>query len=543
MMHMNVTTALSQLTSLNSKFDSIFHQLESFFPQLIHGNDRTSFSQLKAAITSISNGILTDKASSTVSFGEKYAPIFDKLNEKINDLTSLDKMIAEIKEDSEQMELIALNAMVISVKSGEKGLAFSRITENLQRLSKDMFVYSDKLSEEEKHLLEQINQLKSIFSGIINSQKSIASKDTECAEVIRRMSMNVNPQISELSREVDSIYPTIEKTMAVINDKAKVQSDFNAASKSLTELDKYNAPAASSEEELDYICFSIKIYEKAYELLSRISSAFSMSCSTFAGNWAQVLEILEKADNLRMDFESRFLNNHAFGNDNIQKQVSSALEKYQHIISEFNNYHIVQKDLQATCQNITGRAKTIYSVFESLRPVMSRLHHVRILQQIEVSKNDAIKSVQDSVTDMDNLINSANKSLDAMEAILENFIKDTGTMLKNFTVSIENDNEEMFRIRNEKEVTLGDLENTKVLAEKATQDFAVFPDDFQKKCVIVQQNLQEFMRLNSELGSFQNEIDVEKNSLLSRRTALFNERGLQNWEIKNSKYLDSLAQI
>ena len=540
---MNVSTALSQLASINSKFESIFNQLESFFPQLIQRNERTTFSQLKSAISSINSGILSDKNNATVSFSEKYSPIFDKLNEKINDLGSLDKMIAEIKEDSEQMELIALNAMVISVKSGEKGLAFSRITENLQRLSKDMFVYSDKLSEEETHLLEQINLLKSIFSGIIESQKSIASKDMECAEVIQRMSTNISPQLSELSNVVDSIYPTIEKTMSVISDKATFEGDFHAVSKSLTELNKYNAPRSGSEEELDYLCFAISVYEKIYELLSRISSAISMKCATFAGNWSQVLEILEKGDNLRMDFESRFLNNHAFGNDNIQKQISSAFEKYQHIISEFNNYQSVQKDLQATCQNITTRAKAIYTVFESLRPVMSRLHHVRILQQIEVSKNDAIKSVQDSVTDMDNLINSANKSLDDMQAILESFIQDTGTMLKNFTIEIEKDNEGMFQIRNDKELLLGDLENARNLAESATQNFTVFPDDFQKKCVIVQQNLQEFMRFNAEVGSFQNEIEDEKNSLVSRRTSLLNERGLINWEIKSLAYLDSLAQI
>lgn len=543
---MNVTTALSQVNSISSKFESIFQQLDSFFPQLLAGSERTTLGQLKSAVESVSAAYASAKSRANegaANFSERYTPIFDKLNEKITDLGSLDKMIAEIKEDSEQMELIALNAMVISVKSGEKGLAFSRITENLQRLSKDMFVYSDKLSEEEAQLLEQINTLKSIFSGIISSHRSISSKDAECGSDIQRMVSGVTPALSGLESAAGSIYPVIERTMSVTGGRAQIAQELQKASAALGELGRHSPPFPGSEDELDYTCLAIAAYEKACDLLSRAGAEVSRLCSQFAGNWQQVIDILDKADSARMDFESRFLNNHAFGNDNLQKQLDSVTEKFQTMVHEFSGYHLVQKDLQGTCQNITTRAKTIYSVFESLRPVMSRLHHVRILQQIEVSKNDAIKSVQDSVTDMDNLINSANRSLDEMQLVLESFIQDTGSMLSNFTSSIETDNEAMVRLRSEKELAFGDLSNARSTVEAAFQNFTVFPENFQKKCVVVQQNLQELMRLNAELGSLAGEIEGEMNALLGKRTSLLHDKGLQRWEITGAKYRSSLAQL
>lgn len=514
---MNVSTAISQLDSLSSKFNSIFQQLESLFPQLINRNESTVLRTLHSSLNSIGAGIAagSKSADNAESFSERYTPIFDKLNEKINDLESLDKMIAEIKEDSEQMELIALNAMVISVKSGEKGLAFSRITENLQRLSKDMFLYSDKLSAEEKDLLEQINSLKSIFSAIINTQKSIASKDFECAADIQKMIENVNPVISNIDSEISNIFPAIERTMAVLNDKSMLLAEFNAAEQALRELESRGIINAKTESEIDS---AISAYEKAYSSISKISSILSTSAMTFAGNWQQVIEILDSGDNSRMEFESRFLNNHAFGNDNVQRQISSVIEKYRLMLSEFDNYHLVQKDLQSNSQTITSEAKSIYSVFESLRPVMSRLHHVRILQQIEVSKNDAIKSVQDSVTDMDNLINSANKSLDNMQAVLESFIKDMETMLRNLTRSINKDNDAMVTLKTEKEYIFNELESGKNTIDSAFQNFTVFPDNFQNKCVVVQQNFQEFMRLNSEISMFANDLESEKNALVQQKT-------------------------
>lgn len=540
---MNVTTALSQISSINTKFESIFAQLESLFPQLTYQKHKTSFQELKETIDSIGSSISSNSSSAVTDFNAKYTPIFDKLNEKIKDLKSLDKMIAEVKEDSEQMELIALNAMVISVKSGEKGLAFSKITENLQRLSKDMFLYSDKLSGEEAQLLEEINTLKTIFSGIIDSQRSISSKDSECGDDIQRMVSNVNPSISEISAKIDSIFPAIDSTKSVLNEKTRLATGFGSLTKAFNELNKYNPVRTGNEDEIDYITFAISVYEKALAFLSQISTSITTVCSSFAGNWQEVVEIMENADTMRMDFESRFLNNHAFGNNNIARQVSNIIEKYRTMISEFGNYQLVQKDLQGTCQNITSRAKTIYTVFENLRPVMSRLHHVRILQQIEVSKNDAITSVQDSVTDMDNLINSANSSLDGIQAILESFIQETGNMLSNFVVSINKDNENMVNIRNEKEVVFGDLTNGQGIIAGAFNNFAVFPDDFHKKCVLVQQNLQDFMRLNTEFMSFSNELESEKNSLAERKNSLMNEKGLQNWSIRNSKYIESLSQV
>ena len=504
---MTVTTALSQIHSIISKSESIFNQLDSLFPDLLTRNERTPFYQLQSTINTLSASIASSKNSiNLATFGEKYNPVFEKLNDKIKDLNSLDKMIAEIKEDSEQMELIALNAMVISVKSGEKGLAFSKITENLQRLSKDMFVYSDKLSAEEAELLEQINSLKAIFSGILDAQKSIAGKDSECSSEMNRLVSNVSPSMASLEQECGSIYIPIENTRDSVQVRAELSRKLHEAADYLKDLER----RASSQNDSGDTSYQLTTYQKIHGLLSDVSMSLTQACANFAGRWGEVIDILDKSDGSRMDFESRFLNNHAFGNDNIEKQLNSIIQKFQIIISEFDKYHIVQKDLQTTCEGITSKAKTIYSVFENLRPVMSRLHHVRILQQIEVSKNDAIKSVQDSVTDMDNLINEANNSLDQMEAVLESFIRDTGTMLANFTKSIQKDNEEMSQLRNDKEVCLGDLINGQGTLVSASQSFSVFPDGFQSKCVMVQQNLQELMRLNSEIGSLTNEIDDEK---------------------------------
>jgi hypothetical protein len=105
-----------------------------------------------------------------------------------------------------------------------------------------------------------------------------------------------------------------------------------------------------------------------------------------------------------------------------------------------------------------------------------------------------------------------------MQAVLESFIKDTDDMLKKFTRSITKDNEAMVSLKNDKELILGDLNNGKSTIEHAFQTFTVFPNNFQNKCVVIQQNLQEFMRLNSEVGAFASELESEKIALTQQKT-------------------------
>ena len=76
----------------------------------------------------------------------------------------------------------------------------------------------------------------------------------------------------------------------------------------------------------------------------------------------------------------------------------------------------------------------------------------------------------------------------------------------------------MVSLKNDKELILGDLNNGKSTIEQAFQTFTVFPDNFQNKCVVIQQNLQEFMRLNSEISMFANELESEKIALSRQKT-------------------------
>jgi len=543
---MTIENAVSQINDISSKSEAIFLQLGNLFPSLLNQKGSTSIQSLENMLKNLeSANIESSKGESELftDYGAKYNPLFEKLNEKIADLGQLDKMIAEIKEDSEQMELIALNAMVISIKSGEKGQAFSRITENLQRLSNDMFLFSDKLSEEESHLLDFINTLKNIFSGILDSQKNLSSKGSESSSEIRDLISNVREPLGKISADIESVYPPIQKAMEGLQLQDMIRQSLDHVKSCMKEIEKHMTVQPGTDEELDYITFNIALLSLVAEVLEDINSYVTKSSGIFVSNWKKVIDILDAVENEKDRFEERFISGNSTSAENIEKRLSAIISEFDGIIDEFNNYHLVQKDLLHTTQNITGRARTIYAVFETLRPVMSRLHHVRILQQIEVAKNDAIKSVQDSVTDMDNLINSANKSLDTMESLLEGFIAETGSLLSTFTTSIGRDNENMVELKNSKMKFFDEISAGRNQLASIISNFTVFPDGFQSKCSSADQNIKDLQKIGSEISDFISEIKESQESLIQKKKNLLKERNLSSWEIKNTNFVNLIKNF
>ena len=542
---MEISETISQINEISNKSEQIFLQLGNLFPSLLNRDGGTSLQTLGKMFNSLSNSDSASKDKEKVLFsdyGAKYDPLFKQLNEKIDDLKLLDKMIAEIKEDSEQMELIALNAMVISIKSGEKGQAFSRITENLQRLSNDMNLFAGELSDEESQLLAHINTLKEIFSGILEAQKKLSEKGAEGTSDVRSLISAVSSPIESMEMAINSIYPPIQKAMEGLQLQDMIRQALGHVQSCVQELGRSSRPMPGTEEELDYVSFNIALYQLCEEVLKDIEGYIENSVSVFDKNWAKVADTLDSVESSRIDFESRFISNSA-GSDNIERRLNTIIENFHSMMGEFNTYHLVQKDLLHTCQNITERARIIYAVFDNLRPVMSRLHHVRILQQIEVAKNDAIKSVQDSVTDMDNLISSANKSLDTMQALLESFIADTGTMLSTFTTSISKDNESMVSLRASKNKFFEELKGGQGQVASIIQNFTVFPSGFQQKCVVVQQNLQDLKSLGDKLSSFIDDMRKSESELQVTKNALMSQKGISSWKIKNSKFSDLINKF
>ena len=535
---MDLNSLLNSVNEISRLSERYFMDLGNLFPSLLNKEISPSLKNLQGVIKTLGENNAKSVATENELFGgmeDKYSPLFEELNKKIETLDELDKFIAGVKEDSEQMELIALNAMVISIKSGEKGQAFSRITENLQRLSNDMFQYSDQLLNEEKLLIGHIKNLKDIFNGILDSQKTVSSQGSAGTSGIDSIISSITEPLSFMDSSLESIYPPIQKAMENLQLQDIIRQGLDHVKACLQEV-KTSPEIAGSDAELDSICFNIALYELCVDVLNDIIDYFTKGFDNFDQNWGKVTSKLKNIETQKNDFTTRFLSIESGSKENITVRLDVVIDQFKKLINEFNNYHLVQKDLLHVTQSITEKARTMFSVFENLRPVMSRLHHVRILQQIEVAKNEAIKQVKDSVTDMDNLINASNKSLDLMEKLLSMFIRESSVLLDSFTDSITLDNQKMLTLRKNKTSYFDELQKSQTSLSSIISNFEVFPEGFEAKCKMVNTDLSGLSELKAKLEQCRDSLATRKDELSEKRSILLEQKNLDGWDIKNSNF-------
>ena len=136
---MDISQIRESIKDCSSETERIFTRMGTCFPSLLSitsgansstdssADSSASLQRLSSVFKNLSDGFSSSQSDEVVFF-EKYnaknAQLFDSLNEKMVALDRVNERVSAIRSDSEELEIISLNAMVISIKSGEKGRAF-----------------------------------------------------------------------------------------------------------------------------------------------------------------------------------------------------------------------------------------------------------------------------------------------------------------------------------------------------------------------------------------------------------------------------------
>lgn len=534
---MDKQVLLDTLHSASKNIEHAFLTLSSLFPELLRVQHNSSSKLLREGLKSLSDGNQDMIAQEEGFFGSRdsvYTPLLEKLNQEIDALGKVNVQVDDIRHCSEDMELIALNAMVISIKSGEKGRAFSSITENLKRLSNEMIVYSAKLIDEEGVLIKNINTLKDMFSTISASQQGVASQCFSGTAILKTLLDGVGAPLEQIETKAETVWPPISKAMEGIQMQDIIRQSLDQVVICLNEILPV-AGTMSDEQFLDTVSLNAELYQVAIEILRDISGNLNESNTIFSNNWKTVTDILNMVDELRVSYIDTFLQNEG-KEKSLMTSINELVDLYQSMLDRFSSSLVAQKDLVRTCHAISEKGRAMYLVFGDLRPVIGRLQHVRVLQQIEVAKNAAISAVKDSANDMDGLIMKANQSLDEMQNLIEVFLKEIDSLLASFSDEIASSNAVMADIRGKRSAFFSKLLASRDDIISIMQHFSVYPDGFSEKCDEVSRLLKELREGARVFSSVESTLSGQLADMQHRRAEKLSARGLDSWEIQNDKF-------
>lgn len=546
---MEIDRILKNIQKLSIETEDIYSKLGTNFPSLqavLRDSSTSSLPSLKLQLKTLSDSFVAQSDSSNEFFSlwdTRNTTLFTTLSEKMIALDLINERVAEIRADSEELEIISLNAMVISIKSGEKGRAFSCITENLKKLSARMISLSNELLMDEKRLIEKNNELQLTVSNILSSKND--SSKLSALDTVPELQPAVLASVVALDtmiQEAALIKMPIQEAMVGIQLQDIIKQSIDQIVLVLGKTLQVTS-TATNEEKLDVLTCNFELLETCIQIGVDIQKNFTSSVTTFSDKWSKVHVILDSVEKMRLSFQSDFLTHNSASATSLPALLERMTSSFSHYIYQISVYQREQRRMVKDSSVIVSDVKHLRIIFDTIRPIISRLQHVRITQQIEVAKNPAISAVKDTVEHMSTIIMNSDIRVQETRKELESFISEIEKATDSFRVSSDVDQKELEKIKHERTAFFNSLKKHQEDISSSITNLHVYPESFQALCSDIDTLLASLEKNGSSFMQSMESLESLNQILLSEKNTLLQEIGLDTWTIQNTRLRDLVARF
>ena len=539
------TEIFHKLQTVSTETGKEFLSLSNAFPVLIReidekGSSATQLEDFERIIKELHSaierqGVLLEKNRNFLNdFKTKNNNLFKGISDKVNLLDAIQDIILGIKDESENMEVISLNAMVVSIRSGKEGQAFSYITSNLKTSSKRLIKQSDALIQYENTVQTLLKALEAEIQQVnaINNQSDSHDK-IENSDIIK----TANEISSTLHDLVDSskiVKQPILKAMEGIQIQDIIRQSLDDI---LLAIEKIKEPDAglSPEKQLEQYTTNIKLLQLSVRCLVGVKKNLDSCIEIFTTNRNEVNNILTSID----DSRSVFLNGEQ-GKEPLLKVLYTCICKtidnfnvFTHLIQ---SYQQIQNNVLKAVKNIQDSVSEMSACFSAFNPIIGNLQYVAIAQRIEVARNEAISSIKDTVEHMAQLIAQTQSNVQTAQNQLQDFTDTCNSEIKKFLDASTKDDQNFHAVNRDKEEFSRDLEKTYKSLDQAAVNFSVYTPDFYTQYTSISKSIDNLHELSKLINDAQYELkqmldlqEIEKASLLKKYQLV--DSGIHNLDI------------
>ncbi|HET7839107.1 MAG TPA: hypothetical protein VFL04_05065, partial [Rectinemataceae bacterium] len=469
----------------------------------------------------LSSGDGTGSLRAMCSFAEGSGEFFEsvhsrdsafltQINESIDRLGSLEGIIARVRSDSEEMEIISLNAMTVALKSGAAGKAFSVITDELKRLSGRTIALTEDVTERGRSLLEQFHRLQASVAELDAFQadffKGIQKEMTEGFSEIEGSVNNAASFFRGLLEKARGVREPVTRVMQEVQLQDIVRQSLQHVVLSLQEAKSELAPDApesigglevedETPERADAanLAFVGAVAELSAGLIEDIMGKLDASIQSFAADMDVVRAVVGDCERQRSDF--------LVGSGASCEPMDTGAYTTGSL-----RYLSLKRAVIAMARRLSDQVKGLDASFKGLAQILSRFQTIVVASRIEVAKTTALGGVATTVGGMISLTDRIGVDVGEAMGTTKDFIRRASDAIGSYAAREGGEGDELTATLSKVESDMACLDQARVSVCAAIDGFSLYTKEFIGLVMEVRKSLDGLRALSARLVEARTEL-------------------------------------
>lgn len=464
--------------------------------------------------------------------------LFAQLNAEVEQLGEIKAAIMAIQNDSEEMELVSLNAMTVALKAGNAGRAFSYITDELRRLSARTIALGERVSAGG-------DQLQAAFTSLERALSEAAQAQSDLFAVFRG---RVEGSFTELKGAAER---TIDVLTRLRDDSAALRQPIDGMMEAvqlqdilrqsidhiILALEAGDVDAASPLEShsLDDLAFLRKIPPLAEELVTDVARQIDDGAARFRSLVERARDRLDALERERTSFVAEMDGSTTHDGRSLEAMFGAANGALRELLGDLQHNAQRKEALVRRSAAITQDVRQLEGQFRSFGSIVTRFRSIDIASRIEVAKSEALRQSGASAEEMTALTRRIAADVDTALSTTHTFIDSTSSVIEAHEEHFIRESRLITDYRTDLEARYTVLTAAKEQVSTVIRGFSLFTDAFVSLFDRTEASAQrltdlatEVRGLNGTLGELGRQIDAAYEAALARD-------GRESWEIESSR--------
>jgi hypothetical protein len=460
-----------------------------------------------------------------------------RFSDQLDALGKLGMEIEQIREDSVLMELISLNALVIAVKAGESGRAFSCITSELKKLSNQTMDLADRIAGREGVLASYYHEFQSSLTDAENREREGLNRFIDrFREVFTGLETGARTLLEGLDRiraKAEEVKPPLVDVMVQIQNQDRIRQSIDHVLLSLGEFRALDQGLSGRDSELDELSFLELLPDLGTQVLEEVAGQIRNDHSRFQSSLAQARTRIEALEEERRIFLSDNLGHRrpgsleswfAAGQDLLEAFVGDGSSRTRSRETAYRKSHGLQKS-----------AADLVESLQSFDGLLAMFRNIDLASRIQVARQSALTSMKDNAQEMTVLtgkigadVGRAIKLTDAIHSAVGDILethRSRAVARARLDATFDSELQEILvRLQEVRNDLLGTIQGGQVFTESFLEQFSKTSAD-----------LTTLDTLVAAIDGQKGELGRVKGAVSARKAQLLQARGLDSWKLENQK--------